>query len=81
MIDSCYQQQHDAKALSRPSVRHTFFCGCVLLLLQDALSAGHTFCLSANGVLLCEGPLPVQFVREVSAQELQQLWSLNNVQQ
>jgi 2'-phosphotransferase len=51
-----------------------------MLLLQDALSAGHTFALSANGVLLCEGPLPVQYVREVSAQELQQLWSPNTPQ-
>jgi hypothetical protein len=43
------------------------------VVLQGALTLGHAFWLSANGVLLCEGPLPVQFVREVSAAELQRL--------
>lgn len=42
--------------------------------LQEALAAGHAFFLSANGVLLCEGPLPVQFVQEVPLQQLEGLW-------
>jgi hypothetical protein len=43
--------------------------------LQEALAAGHAFSLSVNGVLLCEGPLPVEFVREVSQQQLDELWA------
>jgi hypothetical protein len=60
------------------------YCSCVTcgnavtaaVVLQGGLASGHTFWLSANGVLLCEGPLPVQFVREVSAAELQRLWDV-----
>jgi hypothetical protein len=44
------------------------------VLLQEALDAGHAFYLSSNAVLLCEGPLPVQFVEELQQQEVQQLW-------
>lgn len=51
------------------------WCAWPLHALQEAIAAGHAFFLSANGVLLCEGPLPVQFLREVSAAELQQLWA------
>jgi RNA:NAD 2'-phosphotransferase (TPT1/KptA family) len=46
----------------------------LLLKLQDALNAGHTFVLSTNGVLLCEGPLPMQYVQRVSYDDLQTLW-------
>lgn len=42
----------------------------LLLKLQEALAAGHCFFLSANGVLLCEGPLPVGFVEVVPEAEL-----------
>jgi RNA:NAD 2'-phosphotransferase (TPT1/KptA family) len=45
------------------------------LLLQDAIDAGHSFFMSSNGVLLCEGPLPVQFVEQLQQQDLEQLWS------
>lgn len=38
--------------------------------MQEALAAGHCFFLSANGVLLCEGPLPVGFVEVVPEAEL-----------
>lgn len=50
--------------------------GCAMLgiALKEALAAGHAFFLSANGVLLCEGPLPVQFVQEVPLQQLEGLW-------
>jgi hypothetical protein len=44
-------------------------------VLQEAMAAGHVFSLSANGVLLCEGPLPVQYVQHVAQQHLQQLWA------
>jgi hypothetical protein len=36
---------------------------------QQALAAGHRFFLSTNGVLLTEGPLPVEFVQEMSEEE------------
>jgi RNA:NAD 2'-phosphotransferase (TPT1/KptA family) len=44
-------------------------------LLQDALDAGHSFFMSSNDVLLCEGPLPVQFVEQLQQHEFEQLWS------
>jgi hypothetical protein len=43
--------------------------------LQEALAAGHTFSLSANGVLLCDGPLPAELVEAVSQQQLNDLWA------
>jgi RNA:NAD 2'-phosphotransferase (TPT1/KptA family) len=54
-------------------VRLVFFLPATLL--QDALDAGHKFFLSSNNVLLCEGPLPVQFVEQLQQQELQKIWS------
>ncbi|WIA12668.1 hypothetical protein OEZ85_006312 [Tetradesmus obliquus] len=44
------------------------------LKLQEALDAGHAFFLSSNGVLLCEGPLPVCFVEQLQQQQAEQLW-------
>ncbi len=41
---------------------------------QAALSQGHAFFTSTNGVLLCEGPLPCSLVREVDASELPEEW-------
>jgi 2'-phosphotransferase len=46
----------------------------LLLKLDDALNAGYTFMLSTNDVLLCEGPLPVQYVQYVSYEDLPVLW-------
>eukprot|EP00878_Enallax_costatus_P005634 GHUV01005908.1.p1 GENE.GHUV01005908.1~~GHUV01005908.1.p1 ORF type:complete len:258 (+),score=62.80 GHUV01005908.1:94-774(+) len=43
--------------------------------LQDALAAGHEFFLSSNDVLLCEGPLPIEFVEVISREQLQQKWT------
>ena len=34
------------------------------------MDQGITFVRSSNGVLLCEGPLPVNFVRKVELQDL-----------
>eukprot|EP00877_Chromochloris_zofingiensis_P013551 jgi/Chrzof1/844/Cz01g31040.t1 len=45
------------------------------LHLKDALAAGHKFYLSTNHVLLCEGPLPVQYVTAVDMQQLPEDWS------
>ena len=42
----------------------------LLLNLQEAQDADHVFMLSTNGVLLCEGPLPVQFVQSVKYEDL-----------
>lgn len=50
-------------------------CVCMCCALQEALAAGHTFSISANGVLLCEGPLPIELVREVSQKQLNDLWA------
>ncbi|GAX84872.1 hypothetical protein CEUSTIGMA_g12293.t1 [Chlamydomonas eustigma] len=38
--------------------------------LQAALASGHAFGLSSNGVLLCEGPLPVRFVAELLPEDV-----------
>lgn len=43
---------------------------CVMQL-QEAMAAGYAFFLSTNGVLLCEGPLPVQFVTKISQEDLE----------
>lgn len=54
---------------------------CAVVCLQEAMAAGHRFQLSTNGVLLCEGPLPVCFVQQVTQQELTQLWAAQQVQE
>ena len=46
----------------------------LLLKLQDALNDGYTFMLSSNNVLLCEGPLPVQYVQRVLFEDLPSEW-------
>mmetsp|Transcript_35605 Transcript_35605/g.79125 ORF Transcript_35605/g.79125 Transcript_35605/m.79125 type:complete len:247 (+) Transcript_35605:133-873(+) len=48
--------------------------------LAAALAAGHGFVLSANDVLLCEGPLPVQFVSLIDTQALDELWQQQGLQ-
>jgi len=50
--------------------RFCFCCTAHQCTMQEALAAGHCFFLSANGVLLCEGPLPVGFVEVVPEAEL-----------
>jgi 2'-phosphotransferase len=42
--------------------------------LAAALAAGQRFFLSANRVLLCEGPLPVALVQQVALAELPEEW-------
>ena len=37
----------------------------LVLKLEEALNDGYIFMLSTNGVLLCEGPLPIQYVQYV----------------
>ncbi|PNH05718.1 hypothetical protein TSOC_008020 [Tetrabaena socialis] len=44
------------------------------LELQAALAQGLKFGLSTNGVLLCEGPVPVSLVRQVELGELPDEW-------
>lgn len=46
----------------------------LLLDLKRALNDGYIFMLSTNDVLLCEGPLPVQYVQYVSYEDLPMLW-------
>lgn len=38
--------------------------------LPAAAAAGHTFFQAANGVLLTEGPLPLEFVRRVAPKDV-----------
>lgn len=47
---------------------------CLLDMLQEAMTAGHSFHLSTNGVLLCEGPLPISLMEEVQLTELPDAW-------
>ncbi|KAG2442364.1 hypothetical protein HXX76_002450 [Chlamydomonas incerta] len=42
--------------------------------LQAALDAGLQFGLSSNGVLLCEGPVPVALVEQVALEQLPEEW-------
>ena len=46
----------------------------LLLKLRDALNDGYTFMLSSNNVLLCEGPLPLQYVQHVRFEDLSSEW-------
>jgi hypothetical protein len=39
------------------------------------MDAGQSFFMATNGVLLCEGPLSVEFVEEVRREELGPGWS------
>eukprot|EP00798_Chlamydomonas_sp_ICE-L_P001298 gene1298-32649_t len=43
--------------------------------LEAALADGYEFWLSANDVLLCEGPLPVKYVKQIERSELPEEWS------
>lgn len=72
---ACVNPPRDTPAQVYPACCRTRSHSNPLHALQDALTAGYKFYLSANGVLLCEGPLPVNFVQQVTEQELQQLWS------
>lgn len=47
---------------------------CPCRASQAALDAGHQFFRSSNGVLLCEGPLPVAFVQELAPGGVETLW-------
>ncbi|PNW85575.1 hypothetical protein CHLRE_03g193250v5 [Chlamydomonas reinhardtii] len=49
--------------------------------LQAALDAGLQFGLSSNGVLLCEGPVPVALVKRVELDELPEEWRQGRGQQ
>lgn len=42
--------------------------------LKAAMEAGHSFSVSTNEVLLCEGPLPVAFVKRVPSNDLPEEW-------
>jgi RNA:NAD 2'-phosphotransferase (TPT1/KptA family) len=44
--------------------------------LQAALRAGHTFYMSPNDVLLCEGPLPVALLMKTDTGDLPQEWAM-----
>lgn len=46
------------------------------LKLKEAQNAGHVFMLSTNGVLLCKGPLPVEFVNCVKYEDLLAYWKV-----
>jgi 2'-phosphotransferase len=50
--------------------RNSWVAVALQLDLPAALAAGHTFVIAANGVLLTEGPLPVQYLHEVSPQDI-----------
>ncbi|KAL4449428.1 hypothetical protein ABPG77_007072 [Micractinium sp. CCAP 211/92] len=42
--------------------------------LRRAIEAGLPFCRAANGVVLSEGPIPVQFLRPVKLRDLPEDW-------
>lgn len=46
----------------------------LMLKLEEAMAAGHKFLMSDNCVLLCEGPLPVEFLEKVSEAQLPLDW-------
>ena len=45
--------------------------------LPAALAAGHPFFRAANGVLLTEGPLPVNLLRQMAPQDIE--WNTRGV--
>jgi hypothetical protein len=81
---STIQQSGELRRMSRTHIH--FATGAVhmranswatIILKLDlgaALAAGHAFFLSANQVLLCEGPLPVSFVSLVQLGDLPEDW-------
>ncbi len=44
------------------------------MLTYDAMERGHSLFLATNGMLLCKGPLPAEFVEELSREELGPEW-------
>jgi hypothetical protein len=48
--------------------------------LQAAMAAGFKFFLSSNQVLLCEGPLPAQYVSQVQLSDLPDEWQAQRQQ-
>jgi len=68
-------RNHIHFATSPVLLRTNQWAGVFLLLkLQDALNDGYTFMLSSNNVLLCEGPLPVEYVQRVNLEDLPSEW-------
>ncbi|EFN52361.1 hypothetical protein CHLNCDRAFT_138778 [Chlorella variabilis] len=43
--------------------------------LRQAMQDGHAFFLAANGVLLCEGPLPARYLEQVQRDALPPSWN------
>lgn len=71
---------------SRPSACSLPCLACLPACLsrcdpQAALDAGLQFGLSSNGVLLCEGPVPVALVKRVELDELPEEWRQGRGQQ
>jgi hypothetical protein len=48
---------------------------------QEAMDVGFDFFLSSNEVLLCKGPLPVQYVEAVTRDQLPEEWQQMESQQ
>lgn len=42
--------------------------------LERAIRDGIQFCKAANGVVLCEGPIPLRYIQRVRLSELPQYW-------
>ena len=42
--------------------------------LRGAIQAGISFCRAANGAVLSEGPIPLQFVHRIRRRDLPQQW-------
>lgn len=55
--------------------RNSWVTVALQLDLPAALAVGQLFFRAANGVLLTEGPLPVQYVHEISLQDID--WNAN----
>jgi 2'-phosphotransferase len=78
------QQSRELRRMSRTNIhfatrpvqlRKNHWANVFLLLkLHDALNDGYTFMLSSNNVLLCKGPLPLQYVQHVRFEDLPSEW-------
>ena len=42
--------------------------------LRGAIQAGISFCRAVNGVVLSEGPIPLQFVHRIRLRDLPEQW-------
>jgi hypothetical protein len=68
--------QHIHFAAEPRHLRHSDWANVLLKVdLHAAISAGIEFCRAVNGVVLSEGPIPVEYLKRVGLKDLPPAWS------